>query len=353
MERKILCALLVLLLIASFALGGCGQKPDEPAKPAQPADQVIELKFSHAGQEAETEGVIVKAFCDYVEQKSGGKVKIERFPGGVLGGPQEQLKLVGSGSVDMAVFGHLGNRDELTLLNFPPWIKGSPEAVMDFFNKIIYENPQTAKLIEDEAKANGVKYLGFTLGGSNVFINKTSFNALDELKGKKFGAGGAQAAFAALGLKVVNMFPPDGYESLSRGVVEATQMGFAPTISLKWYEVAKGYMFDGTYACGSPITINLKTWESLPADVQQIMMDGVKEAVKLSFELDKAARERDVKLLEANGVTVGTLSEADQQKWFDLLYEECKKEMLERTTKQGKAEQAKIILDYADSLLKK
>ena len=47
------------------------------------------------------------------------------------------------------------------------------------------------------------------------------------------------------------MFPPDTYENLSRGVIDATQMGFVPTVNLKWYEAAKYYMFDGTYAAGN------------------------------------------------------------------------------------------------------
>ena len=106
------------------------------------------------------------------------------------------------------------------------WAPMSAQNAVDYFNLLTFEDPATAPLIQAEAEALGIKYLGFSAGGSNVFVSTNPFETLADLEGVKFGAGGSIPAFEALGVEVVNMFPPDGYENLSRGVVEATQMAF-------------------------------------------------------------------------------------------------------------------------------
>ena len=129
-----------------------------------------------------------------------------------------------------------------------------------------------------------------------------------DLVGKKFGAGGSIPAFQALGFTIVQTFPPDTYENLSRGVIDATQMGFVPTVNLKWYEMAKYYMWDGTYAAGNAFTVNLDTWAKLTPETQQIFKDAAKDSETFSLDLDKTDTEANLKILADAGVTVGTLT---------------------------------------------
>jgi TRAP-type C4-dicarboxylate transport system substrate-binding protein len=184
-------------------------------------------------------------------------------------------------------------------------------------------------------------------GLGNVFISKTPFTTLADLVGKKFGAGGSIPAFQALGYTIVQTFPPDTYENLSRGVIDATQMGFVPTVNLKWYEIAKYYMWDGTYAAGNAFTVNLGTWDKLTPETQQIFKDAAKETETFSLDLDKADTEADLKIIEDAGVTVGTLSAEDQAMWWKNLFEASAADCMTRADKLSITDNMITVLNAA------
>ncbi|WP_258361193.1 TRAP transporter substrate-binding protein [Moorella sulfitireducens] len=345
----------VLLILTLIFAGGCASKqtqaPGQGGQETQKSQDVIKLKYACTYQETEEGAMIGYKFCDYVEEKSGGRVKFERYPGGVLGGPPEVLRLVSSGSVDVVSFPHVAFKDEIPLSAIPEWSPGSPEKAVEYFNKIFLEIPETSALLEQEAKEHNIKYLNFVSGGSNAFVSKKEVNSLADFKGKKLGAGAAQEAFAKLGVTVVNVTPPDIYEDFSRGIIDITHMGFGPTVQLKWYEVAKCWVFDGTYTAGNPITVNLDTWNKLPSDIQQIFIEGAKAASDYSIELTKSTKEQNIQTLKNAGAVVKELSPEDAKQWFQNIFEYGKNDMLERATKAGKADQAKTVLKYVDDLL--
>ncbi|OFW62141.1 MAG: hypothetical protein A2133_05595 [Actinobacteria bacterium RBG_16_64_13] len=299
------------------------------------SQEPMTLKYASTFQQTESGGKIIQHFCDYIEDATAGAVTFDIFFGGQLGNPMEELGLVSSGSVDMICFGHPPYGDQVPLLNFPMWAPPDAQTAVDFFNYLTFEDPETAPLIQAEAAANNLIYLGFTSGGGNVFISKTPFTKLSELVGKKFGAGGSIPAFEALGYTVVQTFPPDTYEGLSRGVIEATQMGFVPTVNLKWYEVAKYYMWDGTYAAGNAFSVNLDTWAKLTPETQKIFKDAAKDAEAFSLELDATDTEANLKVLADAGVTVGSLTAEDQAAWYQLLFEASAADCMARAQKLG------------------
>ena len=313
---------------------------------AAAAQEPVTFKLASTFIESESGGRIVQHFADYINSKATN-VKIEVYPGGTLGGSMELLGLITSGAVDIVPLGHPPYADKLPLLNFPMFAPGSPQAAVDYFNELTFKNADTAPLIQGEAEALGIKYLGFTAGGSNVFVSKSAFTKLSDLVGKKFGAGGSIPAFEALGYTVIQAFPPDIYEDLSRGVIDATQMGFVPSVNLKWYEVAKYYMLDGTYAAGNPWTVNLKSWAKLTPENQQIFMDAAKDAETFSLDMDKTDTEAMTKTITDAGVTLGTLSADDVKAWYQLLFAASAKDCTDRAAKLGITDQENKVLAAA------
>ncbi len=299
------------------------------------AQEPIVIKYASIYQPTESGGKVIQHFCDYIEDKTAGAVTFDVFFGGTLGNPMEELGLVSSGAVDMISFGHPPYGDQVPLLNFPMWAPPDAQTAVDYFNYLAFENPDTSPLIQAEAAANNIIYLGFTSGGGNAFISKEPFTKLSDLVGKKFGAGGGIPAFEALGYTIVQVFPPDVYENLSRGVIDATQMGFVPTVNLKWYEVAKNYMWDGTYAAGNAFSVNLDTWAKLTPDTQAIFYEAAKDSEAFSLELDKNDTEANLKILADAGVTVGTLSPEDQALWWKNLFEASSADCMTRAEKLG------------------
>jgi TRAP-type transport system periplasmic protein len=380
MKKLLILGLVLVLALAAMGLVACGTEtteettattapPATTATTAPPATTVttsapdttttsvaaqepIVIKYASTFQETESGGKIIQHFCDYVEDKTAGAVTFDIFFGGTLGNNMEELGLVSSGSVDMISFGHPPYGDQVPLLNFPMWAPPDAKTAVDYFNYLTFENPDTSKLIQEEAAKNNIIYLGFTSGGGNVFISKEPFAKLSDLVGKKFGAGGGIPAFQALGYTIVQTFPPDTYENLSRGVIDATQMGFVPTVNLKWYEIAKYYMWDGTYAAGNAFSVNLDTWAKLAPATQQIFKDAAKESEAFSLELDKNDTEANLKILADAGVTVGTLTTEDQALWWKNLFDASAADCMTRAEKLGITDNMITVLKAAAEFTK-
>lgn len=373
-KATILGLVLLLVLSLGLVLGACGGDEEEATTTtaaaattttaaaattttaaaattttaaAAPAQEPVVLKMASTYNENETGGLIAQHFIDLIEERTEGAVTFELYPGATLGGPPEVLGLLESGAADIAPFGHPAASAALPLMYFPMWCPGDQETAIAYFNYMVFENPDTSALIQAEAEAHNIIYLGFTAGGSNYFVSKTAFASLADLKGKKCAVGGMIPAFQAIGLETVQSFPPDTYENLSRGVADCTQMGFSPTVQLKWYEVAPYYMFDGTYAAGNPWTVNLDAWAKLTPETQQIFYDVAKEMEAWSTELTLAEEAKALETIKAAGVTVGDLTAEDQKMWWDNLFKAAADDQWKVATEGGFTDDMLTVLTAA------
>ncbi len=314
---------------------------------ARPTQEPMTIRYATTFVETDAGGKIVQYFCDSVEDATAGAVEFDIFFGGTLGTNMEELGLVSSGSADMVSLGHPPFADQIPLLNFPRWAPPDARGAIDYFNYLVFDNPDTSTLIQAEAASNNVIYLGFTAGGGNVFIAKESFAKLSDLVGREFGAGGFAPALEAMGYTVVQSLPSDTHENLSSGVIEATRMDFASTVDLEWYEICKYYMFDGIYAAGNVFAVNLDTWEKLTEETQAIMYGAAAEAETFSLELGATDTAASIKLLTDAGVTVGTLSDEDIAMWWDLLFNVSAVDCMARAQNLGIVNEMTTVLTAA------
>lgn len=173
------------------------------------------------------------------------------FWGGTLFSDPEALDGVNSGAVDMTALGHMPHLGTLNYLAFPGFAPGSTQKALDYFDELIFNNPETSKLIQDEAAENGVIYLNVLAGGANAFCTTYEFTDLDSMISGSKSFGNMDAAiFEALGFQVTSVGPGDCYDALQRGLIDSTQMGLAPMVSMGWQDVASFWALDGTYTAG-------------------------------------------------------------------------------------------------------
>jgi TRAP-type C4-dicarboxylate transport system substrate-binding protein len=355
MKRKQAFFAVVCTLLLVALMGGCtAESPSsEPAKTTQPssAPEVITLKYSNPFQEMEPSVIVAYYFLDYVEEKSGGRVKFERFPGGVLGTVPEHLELVRSGSVDAVNLIVFNYREDLPLHQYPQMVFGSNEEAVAYHKALSQEIPETAAMLDQEFAENNIKAFSSNAFGENGIISKEVFNTMADLKGKKIGISSQQQGLIDLGIEVVSVEIPDMYESLSRGHVDALTMALGPMAILKWHEVSKCYRSLNEYGSGQPMCVNLETWNSLPEDIQQIFNDAAEATIGFSLELNAQGTAEVLQIFKDAGLDVGKLNDADAKDLFDRNYEYAKQETLEVCGKQGKTAEAETILKYCDELI--
>ena len=318
---------LILALVMALSLVACGEKAPV-ADDSAPADdgaassgyETVELLFATTFNEMETSGAAIKYFTDYITEKSGGAITFDIKWGGTLAGTGEELSFLQQGAFDMSVLGQSQYSNVFALLNFPGQTDGSQQKCLDYFNYIVYENAETAALIEAQVEAQGVKMLGFMANGGNAFNLKSDITTLEGMKGLTLGIAMNQSAFKELGFGIYDMFPWDGYEALSKGMADFSYMATGPMIMLNWHEVTPFFVDANQFTAGNYFTISLERWNSLSAEAQALF----EEAMAATTEYSVGLVDEQMKMVEGalaeKGGKLSALNEADTKLFNDLLW---------------------------------
>jgi TRAP-type C4-dicarboxylate transport system substrate-binding protein len=376
MKKRIGIISVILVFALATVLAGCGgsgggseetpapegdaaevESPAEVESSAEEAGEeavatdveALEILASCTFQETETGGQILKHFIDKVGELSGGKITVNMNWGGTLFDSAGEFDAVADGAVNLIPLGHLPHIDKVTYLGFPGWAPGGTQGVVEYFNTLMFDDPETSKLVQDEAAEKGIKYLNVIAGGTNAFCANYEFTDLDSLvKGSKSFGNFMAAQFEALGFQVTSVTPPDTYDALNRGLIDSTQMGFAPAVALAWYEVAPYWALDGTYTAGNMFTVNLAWWDGLSAAQQDAIQKAADDTEAYSMTLyDEAITSDIAKVEEATGNKFVEFGEADIAKIWDACFKANADATVKIAEQNGKADGVNVILKKA------
>ena len=371
--KKLLALLLALCMVLGMVACGSETASSAPAEEAAsaaaseaaPAEEAataeeapagdkiacdpLEITFTTTFNETETGGEILKHFEEYLKEITDGAITINFFWGGTVFTDGETLDAISSNSANMTAFGHMPHTQTLNYLGFPGFAPGGTQAALDYFNTLIFDNPETSALIQQEAADNGIVYLNVIAGGSNAFCAKYEFTDLATLQSGSTSFGNFDAAiFEALGFQVTSVTPPDTYDALQRGLIDSTQMGFAPMVSMSWYDVAPYWALDGTYTAGNMFTANLEWWNSLTDAQRQAIQVAADEVEAYSATLYDDAIAADIaKVEEATGNKFVELSQADIDAVWAATFEAKAAAALASAEANGKTEGMIKILEVA------
>ncbi len=312
----------------------------------------VTIKFSSTFQESETGGKILQYFIDTVSKLSEDAVTVDMSWGATLFTSADELDAVMDGSVNMIALGHMPHLNTLTYLSFPAFAPGSTTIALNYFQTLIFDDPDTSALIQSEAEALGIKYLNVIAGGTNAFCSNNKFTDLDSLIAGSSAFGNMDAAvFEKLGFQVTSLLPPDTYDALNRGLVDSTQMALSPMVAMSWYEPSKYWALDGTYTAGNFFTVNLDWWESL-SDAQRIVIEqAAKETQKYTNTLyDDAIRTDITTVEEKTGEKFVTFSDGDISRIWAATFEAKASSAMELAETAGKTEGMIKILEKAAEL---
>ncbi len=327
---------------------------EEPASTVEEAPTSItcdpvEISFSTVYNETETGGQIIKHFQDYLSELTGGAITMKIYWGGTLFSDPEALDGVSSGSVNMTALGHMPHLATLNYLAFPGFAPGGTQQALDYFDELMFNNAETAALIEQEAADNNIKYLNVIAGGANAFCTTYEFTDLDSLVSGSKSFGNMDAAiFEKLGFQVTSVGPGDAYDALQRGLIDSTQMGLAPMVSMGWQDVASYWALDGTYSAGNMFTVNLEWWNSLSDAQRQAIQQAADEVEEYSAGIyDDSIASDCATIEEKTGNKMVELSDADIERIWAATFDAKAEAALATAEPNGKTEGMTKILEVA------
>ena len=182
------------------------------------------LKFAHQNTKEHPQGLGVAKFAELVAAKSGGKIKVDQFAGGTLGGDLATVSALQSGSIDMTVLNTgllAGVVKEAVLVDLPFLFNSAQEAdaVMDgpFGKKL---NDLTCSRRISSGSRTGIS------GSATSRTASAPINKMEDIAGLKLRVLQSPVVidtFTALGAVPTPVPFPEVYKALEKKVVDGQE----------------------------------------------------------------------------------------------------------------------------------
>jgi TRAP-type C4-dicarboxylate transport system substrate-binding protein len=250
------------------------------ASPAQP----MVLKASIQTPANMPFSLMLYAWLDEVEKRSGGRIKFERYPGGSLAKADEQVDALESGMADVSLFvtTYTPGKLPLNTLTGLPFTFGEAWVNATSYLQLVQSIPE----VENEFTKHNIKVVASYSTGSYNVVSTKPIRKIEDFRGKKIIATGPAAEWIrAVRGAPVGIVITESYEALQRGTADGAVFGPSAAGTYRMEEVCKYFLkLPVSGACG-PIGMNMTTWKKLPPDIQKIITDLAPDQAKAAHRI--------------------------------------------------------------------
>jgi len=253
-----------------------------------------------------------------VEKESKGRIKFVAYTGGQLGGEIETLRSLQRGRIQ-AWGGSVGAVTaivpELQLLELPYLFLNDEEAdyVLDH---VVY------KPYSDILANKGFILHSWNENGWRHFASKKKpVLQPADLKGLKVRSQESEIhieMWKAFGASPVPISIPEVMSALQTGLVEGFDNSTLFTSATGWYQGIDHFVLSGHMYQPGIIVYNKKFWDTLPADIQKILLGDPQHESKLGRTGVREIEPEIIKILEKDGVKVHKMSKAQREEFAKL-----------------------------------
>ena len=249
----------------------------------------------------------MNAFSDAIEEKTDGRIAVDVYTDGQIGGMQQLLTGMQLGTIDMAYF-------DVTVASF---LKGGEQMKVAIVPYLFESKADAAKVLNSElfqgiyeqiAQDTGVRIFGAYGDRSPRAIQTTTgpIEKPEDLEGLRMRVPGIdiyERMFETLGTQITPLGMTEIYNALSRGIVDGQDNGFELAIPPKFHEVAKFWSATDHVYGVTGWFISEQVWDRLSEEDKRIFREAAKEAGKVATEATAALDEKGREILEEAGVT--------------------------------------------------
>lgn len=298
-KTKILGLLTAVLLGGQLLLTACGGTPEAQTPPpaTQPTVTIDLVSHSFTGPGNALDQVLFWVF-EETERRMNGRVKfnISKKYSESLVKASEMLDGLGNNVFDVAWMTPAYTPARLPFLNVVnsmPYVTGDAGAASYAMNQLA----KWDQVLKNEIEANKVVYLGSAATDNFIILGTKPINSLEDVKGYRLRTLGLGAkAWQKLGGVPVSMTFPEAYSAMQTGTVD----GVAGSVSAshwpnKTYEVGKYYSNLGIGSLPVPIFMSKAKWDTIPADIQKVILEVGQETPEASYKFLTEASNAELK----------------------------------------------------------
>ena len=318
-------------MCAALALSaGCQKKTvadDEVQRYAWP--------LATASPEDTVTQIYAEKFAEEVEELSDGKMKIQVYPNGTIGGDRELLESCKDGDIPFVI------------QNTAPQVTFMPDlAVFDIpcrFSTIDevrekVDDPEFYGILEDVYENGGYKLLGYADQGFRVMSTNKKVESLADFKGQKIRTmenSYHMDFWKKLKASPTPMSFSEVYIGLQQGTIDAQENPYEVIVSNKLYE-QQDYVVETNHL---PHLISLivsdEFFQDLPEDKQAILVEAAEIAKEEARQASDDRIADKIKVIEDSGTQIVTLSDelrAEIREAVQPVYDEIEKNVDKKLT---------------------
>jgi tripartite ATP-independent transporter DctP family solute receptor len=291
--------------IAAFVLGAALSLAALPA-----AAQSVTLRSADIHPDGYPTVEAVKYLGDLMDQRSGGRIKIQVFNNAQLGAEKDTIEQTRFGVIDMnrvntAPFNNLV--PETQVLGLPFLFRS-----VDHMHKVL-DGPIGDEILKAFEPHGLVGLAFYDSGARSFYTTKTPIRSIEDMKGLKLRVQQSDlwiAMMQALGANPTPMAYGEVYSALETGVVDGAENNWPSYESSRHFEVAKHLTLTEHSLAPEVLVISKISWDKLSPDDQALLRQAAKDSVVKMRELWVAREKESEEKVRAAGAEIITVDKA-------------------------------------------
>ena len=253
-------------------------------------------------------------FAEIVAAKSGGKIKVNLFPGGVLGGDAPTVSALQGGTVEMTVLnsGILASQvKEFAVYDFPFLFANAKEA------DAVVDGPFGKGLHAKLADKGIIGLAYWELGFRDLTNGKRPINKVEDIAGLKLRVIPNPINVDWVKALDANPTPlafPELYAALEQKAVDGQENPVSVILANKFGEVQKYLTLTHHQYNPQSVIMSKKVWDTMSAVEKKIIQDAADEAGKYQRGVSRDQAASTIDQLKKAGMQVTELPPAEMAK---------------------------------------
>jgi C4-dicarboxylate-binding protein DctP len=248
-------------------------------------DGIFLFRYANAQNATDPRSVSMDFFKIELERRTGGRIKVENYFGGILGTEREMADAVAIGALQGTRGGMFEDASvKFNIVLLPYLVESWEEAVC-----LVRSEWMMGIAAEGRRRGLHIPAIGISQGFRAHGSKKRAIRSVEDFQGLKIRVPNAQEVFHrtenALGANPQGIAQAETYSALRTGVVDGTTAPPSDLWDRRQYEVLDWITID-THATGpDPLMVNLEWYHRLPADLRSIFDEVARDALVYSDEL--------------------------------------------------------------------
>lgn len=266
------------------------------------------LRFASAATPGDRAETAALRMIEIINQKTGGRYKIDYFGSSALGGERELTEGVKLGTIDF------GMTSSSAMTTFVPQLAfyDMPFLFRDAAHARKVATGSVGNKLMVSMESAGIKGLATAESGfRNMITNKTSVTKPADMSGLKIRVIESPAhiaAIRAMGASPVPIAFPEVYGSLQQGLVDGLDLPIGNIAPPKLYEVTKYVSLTEHIYTPHVFIMNLDLFKKMSAEDQKVVLDAAKEGADLERKMNDELVVKWSDELKSKGMTIVPVS---------------------------------------------